>query len=102
MADQTPSGRIVKTKRVSHTITSPEVTAGFVRITATWDSPFQDMNYVVTCSLEVQAPADTSDFGISGFTRDQNGLTADVFFAGFTTNPPLGTVMVLHAVAIHD
>jgi hypothetical protein len=101
MADNTPgAARIIKTKRITHTVTSGEAAAQLLApIDIVWDVPFADLNYSVSVNCELFSGAgNVAFFGAGGLSR----TAAKITVTGGCDTTSTGAVVILHAIAIHD
>lgn len=81
-------------KKVSRTILASDPT--IIDVPVLWDSPFNDTNYAVSCTLEVQKGLFTS------YTVDSiHGMTRTGFLVNIFTQGSVGDVIVLHCMASH-
>lgn len=97
--DQTPPGaaRIVKTKRLQYVVQAADVTATVIDVDVPWDTPFVDLNYSASVSVEAVAPALAKNYFVGGFSRDVNKLTVSLEVSGAADD-----VVILHAHAVRD
>lgn len=99
MSDQIPAGvaRIVKTKRMTHTVTADDVTAEGFYIDVPWDAAFADLNYTCDQNVEVVAPADSINYFVGGFTKAVDKVTVYVGVGGNA-----GDVVIVHSHGMRD
>lgn len=85
---------ISKAIRVFHTATQAEADAFAAVIPVLWDYPFNDTNYVINVSIEIQGAANAVYVSVTDVTP--TGFTASTL-AGYTA----GDIVVVHAIASH-
>ena len=75
-----PGSNLPGSKRVgsaSHILTQTDIENGFFTVPITWDSPFDDTNYVINFGIDDLYPGITLDYSVG----DQHMITPDGFIA---------------------
>jgi len=78
-------------------IQAADVTAALVNLEADFDTPFVDLNYTATVSVEAVSPALIGNYFVGAFSRTASKVTAVIEVSGSA-----GDVIVLHVHAVRD
>jgi len=90
---------LLQTKRVTYTVTSDDLTRGYLVIPIVWSTVFADASY--TLKYTVQSTVS----GLNSFEASAQNVTPEGFNAivwGQTGSMTAGTQVIIHCIAIHD